>query len=170
MLTPFFVAKIHYTDSEDSVLRSIDNFSARNSEQLAALGNQKAKSLVLRPVQSSIFFHNSFSPDIYIISTALQLGCKLDVCFVLRKSVRIIIGIYFCLCMVMEIALICSVFSGSIAISPIILLPLVLMLFAYLLSATFLKAYSNYWLRVIAQIIPYKQKSKLHLRFSAHVQ
>lgn len=170
MLIPFFAAEIDCMDSEDYALMSIENFLARNSERLTSLMNKKAKRLVVQPVQSNIFFHNSFSPDIYIITTALQSGCKLEVCFVLKKSVRIIIGIYFCLCVAMEIALICSVFSGSIAISPIILLPLLLMLFAYLLSAFFLKAYSNYWLRVIAQIIPFKQKSKLQLRFSAHVQ
>lgn len=169
-LIPFFAAEIDYAHSEDCVLAAIENFLARNSEQLTALRNKKVKSFVLQPVQSSMFFRNSFFPEIYIVPMALQSGCKIDICFVLKKIVRIIIGIYWCLGAAMEIALIYSVISRSIAISPIILLPLLLMLFAYLLSVVFLKAYSNYWLRVIAQIIPYKKKSKLQLQFSAHVQ
>lgn len=161
---PRFIAEISFTDTEEHILVSLANFFETNSK---SLGIKKCKEMsgrfVIRTGQSNVLFHNSFSPDIYISSFAEIDGCRLEVWFQLKNSVKTVLSFFSCVGILMETALLLTVLLENMGFSPVFFLPVIFVLFLYFLSTVFLKVLSKYWLMLIAQIGSPQKVSKLRL-------
>lgn len=132
---PYFKIEIFDQQVEDDIEKHITSLTNNGDIPLVYMRQKKQTPWkVFCVAQTHWFFHNSFLPDVYIRLLPKSYANMVEIRFVLKRSTQIVLLVYSCLCLVMELALMYSVILGSIAMTFIVLFPALFLLFACLLS------------------------------------
>ena len=166
-LVPFYYETIIFCEyTEETVERIIINIEKDDTNLLIPRKTKKPSPWKLfQTVQTSFFFHNSFLPNVYLRCLPTSGGSNIGIRFLLKKDVLFVMGIYLCLCIVMQIALLSSVLLGMIPLSLVSFLPIGFIFYACLLSMLCQKINSRKILKQIIKATLGETKEKLRLCF-----
>lgn len=162
----FFETEIPCDGTKNCLEKIVANLTENHFVPLMTLNDSKQTSWRgFGVIRSNWFFYNSFLPDVYIKELSTLQKRKIVLRFALKKSVQIIISAYSCLCLAMEIILLVSTILGKISMTPIAFLPMLFILYVYLLSIIIHRLCSKRLLQQIKLDISgvYTEKLKLHL-------
>ena len=165
-IIPFYETIIYSACTWGNIEKIITNLEKDDTNLLIPQATQKPSLWKkFQTVQPSFLFHNSFLPNVYLKYLPTSGGSNIGVRFLLKKDVLLFMGIYLCLCIVMEIALLSSVLVGMISLSPVCFLPVGLILFVCLLSMFCQKIFSRKILKQIIKATSGETKEELRLCF-----
>ncbi len=147
--------------------QNIDNVSKALSEAEISLSNYKyiksfydgdTENVVFSPKSEGWVCYNSFVPAVEMKVAGTDKGTELQMNFELIKGVKVIIGLMFVFCAIMEIALIISCVKGMIIIRGItdvlvMCIPLLIIIFIQVLARVCMRIVSGGFIKKIREIV-----------------
>lgn len=149
---PSFFSQINCTSSLEQIENAIIHMSTHNICKIREITKNVDSLFASCSVQSrSIFFYNSFLPNVKI-SASIQVECnRISIWFELKEPIKWFCALYWLLSLITEILFIYFWILGSLLESAIVILPFGMLVFSYMLSYIGLKISSKIALQMISK-------------------
>lgn len=131
-LFPAFYSCFKCTIPLECVERAAVNMVEQNSYELRQITKRADSVMISFLVQTqSLFYHDSFLPEVRIRCSKLGESNQISICFELKKTTKYFSIIYCAVAILLEVTLILLILSGNMLLSPAVFIPIALILFSY---------------------------------------